>query len=276
MLIQGNALFAPQNLNVLAAYGAIISETNLPSCTMDPSPCLLYQTANKFLGSSQFPFLQAVLERVELTPDNLSLRNIFIIKNNNSSLDDEIVYRAFVKNMGYVTRILTNETWEEWTEYKTPLGRVVSNFLEYAFNQEEQKAKLVKRSQPWIELANKEAQRLIKDLQRPLMEKIEMLRSDYCYDKAKNAELKGCDTQEIGALISNALPRALEARTTRFNIKKDCCRVKMVHLNDETVKVKISDKETGIPCTGDTHLVTAIGFYRYGDNIPGNCVIKKI
>ena len=265
MLIPGNALFANYSLNAPEAYTNIMAETNLPSCTTSPSPCLFQLKAKQFLGSTQFPFLQAILERVEVAQDDLSLRNIFVIKNNNSTLDDELVYRAFLKQEGYHTRLFSSETWEEWAEFKTPLGRVVSNFLEYAFQQEAQKATLVKRSGPLIEKANREAQQLIKDLQRPLIEKIEILRAANCYYKATNAELKGCEKPEMDNLITNALPRDDKTDTVRFKIKKDCCKVK---ISAGPVNVKL----LGQNCTGDAQWLTAVPFYRYGgSNHPKDC-----
>lgn len=272
MLVPATSLFAPQNLNIPEAYPVLISETNIVSCS--EVPCPLFKKVNQFIRSERFPFLQAVLERVELTQDDLSLKTIYLIQNNNSTLDDEIVYRAFVKHKGYGSRLFSSETWEEWTENRTPLGRVVSNFLEYAFQGEGQKAKLINRSERWLERANKEAQQLLNNLQRPLMEKIELLRKPFCYDRAKDAELAGCDTPEMEALVSGAVPRAFKPHTIRLNMHKDCCVVKMGQVNAKAHKITLlSEKETGITCTAETQLVTVLSFHRYGDSPMAKCKI---
>jgi hypothetical protein len=253
MLVQGNGLIAT-NLS----YATIISEANLPLCSKPASPCHFYVKANHFISSEQYPFLLAVLERVEIAQDDLSLRNIFLMKNDNSLLDDEIVYRAFVKQTGYISRLFNSaETWDEWTEYKTPLGRVVSNFLEYAFQHKVQQAKLLKRSQPWMEKANHEAQELLKNLSRPLREKIELLRSDQCFDKAKEAKIEKCYTPETEALIHHA--RSFQAQSIRLKINEDCC-VKMALRNETTVEKKQSSD-----CKNkETQLHANIYFYRNG------------
>lgn len=256
MLVQGNTPLATIN-------ATIIPETLFPSCHTIPNPCLFFRKAARFLESAAYPYLQAVLERIEMAEDNLRLQNVFLITNNTSALDDEIVYRALVKVNGYTQRFFSSESWDEWTEYKTHLGRVVSNFLEYSVQQEAEQAKLLTRSVPLLEKANEQAQALLTNLQRPLLEKIELVRSLNCYYKAEEAQLNGCNTKE--ALFRDALPRAKDPNTIRLKIKKDCCKVKLSPIENSAKKaIKL-----GTTCTEDkTHLLTILPFYRYGGN-PG-------
>lgn len=263
MLIPSQSLFAIDNLNNPAAYAAILSETNLVDCTPTPSPCLFYKKVSLFLNRTQFPFLKAVLERVETAQEDLSLRNIFLLEKDTSPIDDEIVYRALVKPKGYASRLFTSESWAEWTEDKTSLGRVIFNYLEFAFQEEAEQKKLVKRSHPLLEKANQEAQELLEDLQRPLIEKIELLRSDHCYHKLDDAELQECDAFE--ATIGNAIPREFEAEAIDFKMKKNCCKMKLIQNSGKERKVtKLGENETKTPCaTLETHLKARIPIYRH-------------
>jgi len=50
----------------------------------------------------------------------------FVSKNGMDSIPQD----ALVKNNGYFTRFFSNESWQDWCENKTPLGKVVSLYCD--------------------------------------------------------------------------------------------------------------------------------------------------
>lgn len=45
--------------------------------------------------------------------------------------ENSIIRSACTKPQGYVSRLFSKETWEEWTDYKTDLGKVMGLFFQY-------------------------------------------------------------------------------------------------------------------------------------------------
>ncbi|NGX43575.1 MAG: Serine/threonine-protein kinase StkP, partial [Chlamydiae bacterium] len=172
----------------------------------------LQALAKKTLGKKGHPqkngkmSLVKLLNRISRLPDTAKNRPVtFKIKT------------ALFKQEGYFKRLFSGEPWEEWTEYRTALGRVVSQFGDCVQNQSQIKNSLHRLGKRLIQKANAEAKVLLKELNHPD-------KSRNSYVEPKKACLKGLFGGAIGSLITkNPLPLVIglsECLPTAFSQEK--------------------------------------------------------
>ena len=78
------------------------------------------------------------------------------------------ITKAFFKNEGYFKRLFTKESWEEWTENRTPLGKVASQFRD-CIESGTRVSKFTKSlNEREIQTANEEANALLMKLGKQL------------------------------------------------------------------------------------------------------------
>ncbi len=87
----------------------------------------------------------------------------FVSKNGMDSIPQD----ALVKNNGYFTRFFSNESWQDWCENKTPLGKVVSLYCERVTHSTRLEALMDRLDKKVLEVANQDAALLLKSLQIP-------------------------------------------------------------------------------------------------------------
>ncbi|MBS0622397.1 MAG: hypothetical protein JSR80_05520 [Verrucomicrobia bacterium] len=75
-----------------------------------------------------------------------------------------IIQRALKKENGYFIRLFSNESWDEWLEDKTALGRVVSLFTDYCESSKPLTSFVKRLDEKIIEKANREAANLLSSL----------------------------------------------------------------------------------------------------------------
>jgi hypothetical protein len=104
----------------------------------------------KQFGIDQFDELSFVIQLTE--SHRISDKEVAIIK------------PSLVKSQGYLNRFFTNESWDEWSNHKTSLGRVVSLYCDYASQAFPKQPELfMKRlNKGLVERANQEAQAVLK------------------------------------------------------------------------------------------------------------------
>ena len=71
---------------------------------------------------------------------------------------------ALLKKSGYLSRWFSNEGWEEWTENRTYLGRVVGLYSDYVTSSDGLGPYLKRLDKKIIKVANKEARAILKSL----------------------------------------------------------------------------------------------------------------
>lgn len=72
---------------------------------------------------------------------------------------DESVKSALVKSEGYLVRFFSSESWEEWTENRTSLGKVVSLFIDHEMAPSSATSLVKMLDAKTIRQANREAKR---------------------------------------------------------------------------------------------------------------------
>jgi len=90
--------------------------------------------------------LEAFLSRILLLSDTVRNQAVF-----------SKITKAFSKQEGYFKRLFSGESWEEWTESQTALGRVVSHFGECVQSQTVVESCLQKFDREMVQRANEEA-----------------------------------------------------------------------------------------------------------------------
>ena len=72
---------------------------------------------------------------------------------------------ALVKKSGYFTRFFSNESWEDWTQYRTPIGRVINMYCDYIISEEPLAPCISRLDKRLLEVANQDAALLLESLQ---------------------------------------------------------------------------------------------------------------
>ena len=96
-------------------------------------------------------------------PAMKSLKELFLFISKNGV--DSIPQDALVKNAGYFTRFFSNESWQDWCENKTPLGKVVSLYCDCVTSTTGLKAFMDRLDENVLKVSNKDAALLLKSLQ---------------------------------------------------------------------------------------------------------------
>ncbi len=84
---------------------------------------------------------------------------------------NEIIKQVLKKSSGYFYRLFSNESWEEWLESRTPLGKVVNVFVNYLKSRPSARDRLLNHLDvDAIQRANTQAEYLLKQLSRSQQE----------------------------------------------------------------------------------------------------------
>ena len=71
---------------------------------------------------------------------------------------------TLLKKSGYFARWFSNESWEDWLEYRTPLGKVVSMYCDHITTAQTVKASISRLDKKLLEIANQDATTILKSL----------------------------------------------------------------------------------------------------------------
>lgn len=71
---------------------------------------------------------------------------------------------ALLKKNGYLTRWFSNESWQEWSQYRTPLGRVVSMYCDHINTSQKANVSICRLDKELLEIANRDAAAILNSL----------------------------------------------------------------------------------------------------------------
>ncbi len=74
---------------------------------------------------------------------------------------------VLLKKSGYISRLFSNESWGEWLEEKTPLGRVISSYCDYLNSTTRADVFIRRFDQEFLEEANRNAAAILKMVNPP-------------------------------------------------------------------------------------------------------------
>ena len=97
-------------------------------------------------------------------PEVKSLNELlqFVSKNGVDPIRDKLT-----KKTGFLSRIFSNESWNDWLENKTAIGKVVSLYCERVTHSTRLEALMDRLDKKVLEVANKDAALLLQSLEQP-------------------------------------------------------------------------------------------------------------
>lgn len=169
------------------------------------------------------------------TINSLELSQILI---RNMTDDNPVIKASLTKKEGYFTRLFSHENWQEWTEYRTPLGRVVdlfNDFLETGFSTQ----LLMKRLDHYtLQKASEQAHIVLEELNKPCLGHL-----------------------TIGALASSVTAQPLPLIFSSFscleNVHAHKTAAQRIEENRNKVQHKIENAKKGLSTAGDASTVHA-------------------
>ena len=148
----GNSLIlAPRepNLNPNNHYSpsAHLTEKTISSKTTE----FINKMSQTFFKETKAPEVKSLNELLQ-----------FVSKNGVDPIRDKLT-----KKTGFLSRIFSNESWKDWLEDKTPIGKVVSLYCERVTHSTRLEALMGRLDKKVLEVANKDAALLLQSLEQP-------------------------------------------------------------------------------------------------------------
>ncbi len=142
----------------------------------------------QFQQNSKGSPLQKLLERTLQLPDTEESKPIFAVINS-----------AFFKQRGYLSRLFSHETWEEWSENRTALGKVASLFKDCMESSRRVRSFTKRLDEKMVQQANDEADALFRILEHRTMNGLTPLSANSCASRVIGGTA-------ASLLIKNPLP----------------------------------------------------------------------
>ncbi len=110
-------------------------------------------------------FVQKLHQKASLECGRLDLNPLNEIFNRMTQEQNQTIKQALNKPSGYFSRLFSNESWEEWLEPKTSLGKVVNVFANEVKSEPRNRGRLTRHLDiETLQRANAQAEELLKQL----------------------------------------------------------------------------------------------------------------